>query len=261
MVVESVSVSWRLRTYERRPVKKPSEPTNALPLPAEDVDLLADIFSATTTTGTSTTTSTTTATSTPVYDPFNAQPVPMQPTVAIDDLFGVGAPAPTPVVPQVADLFGATPTVTPTPNLAVAPVASSTPTPTSTTEAPPVVIVPAFEKDGLEIEFSCSKNDPLVKQKSELVANFKNNTGAPVYGFNMRCAVPKYVSMELQPPTSTTIPVSGVTGTVPVTQTIRVTNSMMGTKNLMLKLKLSYSSKGKQMEEMATCGGFPAGKF
>merc|ERR1712194_651638 len=111
-------------------------------------------------------------------------------------------------------------------------------------------------KDGLEVTFSCRKDDPLVKQKSELVANFSNKTGSPIYGLNMQCAVPKYITMELQPPTSTTVPVDGGTGqSKPVTQTIKVTNSMMGTKNLMLKLKISFSLNGTKVDHMATCGG------
>jgi AP-1 complex subunit gamma-1 len=40
-----------------------------------------------------------------------------------------------------------------------------------------------------------------------------------------------------------------------------VTNSMLGTKNLMLKIKVSFTSKGQKVETMATCSGFPAGQF
>lgn len=227
-------------------VKKVEETVAA---PSADVDLLADIFSAPPAAAPTP--------ATPVFDMFNPQPTPPQPQPTppqpqptVNDLFGSSAPSmaanPTPPAVPVADLF------------------SPTPTPTTTTVAPvedSPVIVSAFSKDGLEIEFSCRKDDPLVKQKTELVANFINKSGSPIYGLNMQCAVPKYISMELQPPTSTTVPVSGGTGSKQVTQTIKVTNSMMGTKNLMLKLKVSFTLNGNKVDHMTTCNGFPAGKF
>jgi AP-1 complex subunit gamma-1 len=46
-----------------------------------------------------------------------------------------------------------------------------------------------------------------------------------------------------------------------VTQTISVTNTMLGTKNLMLKVKASFTSKGTKVEHTTTCSGFPAGQY
>jgi AP-1 complex subunit gamma-1 len=93
-----------------------------------------------------------------------------------------------------------------------------------------------------------------------LTAHFKNTSGDTIYGMNLQCAVPKYVTMEMEPPTSTTIPVSGGSSEE-VTQKITVTNSMLGTKNLMLKLKLSFTATGEKIEHMATASGFPAGQY
>ena len=98
------------------------------------------------------------------------------------------------------------------------------------------------------------------KQKSLLLAKFKNQTNAPIVGLNLQVAVPKYVTLEMQPPTSTTVPPSGNNNTQ-VTQTINVTNSMLGTKNLMLKLKLGFTANGSKVEHMATQSGFPAGEY
>jgi AP-1 complex subunit gamma-1 len=64
----------------------------------------------------------------------------------------------------------------------------------------------------------------------------------------------------MQPPTSTTVPPSGNMNKQ-VTQTINVTNSMLGQKNLMLKLKLGFTSKGTKIDHMATQSGFPAGDY
>jgi AP-1 complex subunit gamma-1 len=64
----------------------------------------------------------------------------------------------------------------------------------------------------------------------------------------------------MQPPSSTTIPVTGG-NSKPVTQQVNVTNSMLGTKNLVLKMKIGFTSKGQKIEHMATCSGFPAGEY
>ena len=122
------------------------------------------------------------------------------------------------------------------------------------------VTVPGFSHEGLTVEFECSKPDTWNKQISVLVARMKNTSGDSLYGFNLQCAVPKYVTMEIEPPTSTTIPVTGNNNKI-VTQKIKVTNSMLGTKNLMLKLKVGFTSKGQKVEHMATCSGFPAGQY
>ena len=111
------------------------------------------------------------------------------------------------------------------------------------------------------MEFECTKPDTWNKQNSLLVAKFINTTDAPLYGLHLQVAVPKYVTMEMKPPTSTTVPVTGGSSTKQVTQTISVTNTMLGTKNLMLKLKASFTSKGTKVEHLATCSGFPAGQY
>jgi AP-1 complex subunit gamma-1 len=61
------------------------------------------------------------------------------------------------------------------------------------------------------------------------------------YFFLKKAAVPKYLKLEMLPPTSTTIPASsnGV-----VTQEIRLINTAHGQKNIMLKLKIGYTANG-----------------
>ena len=66
--------------------------------------------------------------------------------------------------------------------------------------------------------------------------------------------MPKYLKLDMQPPTSTTIPASS-SGTV--TQEIRLVNSMQGEKNIMLKLKIGYTSGGHAVEELAQVSSFP----
>jgi AP-1 complex subunit gamma-1 len=123
------------------------------------------------------------------------------------------------------------------------------------------VTVPGFTHQGLTVEFQCTKPDTWNKQNSVLIAKFINATDAPLYGLHLQVAVPKYITMEMKPPTSTTVPVSGGSSAKGITQTISVTNTMLGTKSLMLKVKASFTSKGTKVEHTTTCSAFPAGQY
>merc|ERR1719215_440132 len=114
-------------------------------------------------------------------------------------------------------------------------------------------VVSVLDKDGLQLEFECSKlNDG---GQSEVVAKFTNKAGTPIHGMNLQCAVPKYITMEMQPPSSTSIPL----GPNKVTQKIKITNNMLGKKNLMMKVKLSFTVNGQKFEHMSTSSSFPSG--
>jgi AP-1 complex subunit gamma-1 len=142
-----------------------------------------------------------------------------------------------------------------------APMGMSNPTsPAPSTPAVGPVVMPGFSHQGLSVEFHCTKPDTWNKQKSVLVAQFSNMTDAPIHGLSMQVAVPKYVQMEMQPPTSTTVPQTGGNNKT-VTQTITITNTMLGTKNLMLKIKVGFTTKGVKVDHMATCSGFTAGEY
>jgi hypothetical protein len=52
-----------------------------------------------------------------------------------------------------------------------------------------------------------------------------------------QAAVPKYLRLEMLPPSSTTIPAQSQGA---VTQEIKIFNSMQGQKTIMLKLKIAY---------------------
>ena len=123
------------------------------------------------------------------------------------------------------------------------------------------VVVQGPTHCGLAIDFDCAKFDSANKSKSSLTATFKNTNTSPIHGLSLQVAVPKYVKMELKPPTSTTIAPAGGNNNPPVTQSITVTNEKLGQKNLMLKLKLSFTLNGSKVEHMATVSGFPSGEF
>jgi AP-1 complex subunit gamma-1 len=240
-------------------------PAKAEPVQS-DVDLLSDIFSAPA--------APIAAPSPSVVGGFDifSQPA-AQTTTITNDLFApqpMAAPAPSaPIGSPMMDPFGSSapaPTPTMQPQQTMTSSISIAPTATPAASAvggptPSAVTVQGFSHQGLTVEFECTKPDTWNKQNSVLVAKFINTTDAPLYGLHLQVAVPKYVTMEMKPPTSTTVPVTGGSSTKHVTQTISVTNTMLGTKNLMLKLKASFTSKGTKVEHLATCSGFPAGQY
>jgi AP-1 complex subunit gamma-1 len=236
--------------------------TSAAPAPEKsDADLLSDIFSVLSATPAAA------PASVGGYDPFGnnngnannnngmfGQTAPAAAdnnTAMVNDLFGgnsspASQPQPAPTPAPAADPFGAAPTP------AATPVAT----------LPATTKISAFDKDGLNIEFECSKPDASNAQVSQVVATFQNQTTDTLVGMNMQCAVPKYITMEILPPSSTTVPPGmgpGASAHKPVRQTIRLTNTMKGSKKLMMKLKISFTVNGSKKEHMATFAGFPEG--
>ena len=232
------------------PTAKPVAPAAAASQPS-DVDLLSDIFSA------------------PPVAPQPAAPIGGGLGVAANplDIFApqpASTPAPAPAAASSLDPFGAAPSMA---SPAPAPVpASPQPTPAAPMAAPAAAPAPAAEvivhglsHGGLTIDFQCAKPDAWNKQDSELTARFTNNTAQPIHGLHLQVAVPKHATMEMRPPTSTTVPPSAMASGREVTQTIKVTNTLVGTKRLQLRLKVGFTSMGSKVEHMATCSGFPEG--
>merc|ERR1712032_431589 len=259
------------------PTPTPAAQNGGVDAPKSDMDLLSDIFSASTTA-----TQAKAASTGAGYDPFSA-PVSQsnsgsnpQPATSSNpvDIFGgsleasSSLPVPSSQTTNPLDIFGGP---SPSQSRNQPAVAMATPNvlegnlttmdaSTKSGETRPV-IVPAFTHEGLTIEFECTKPEIWNKQNSELIAKFKNASPDALYGFNLQCAVPKYIIMELQPPSSTTVPVTGANNSKMVTQKIKITNTRMGEKNLVLKVRVSFTLQGKKIEHMATCSGFPAGEY
>ena len=68
--------------------------------------------------------------------------------------------------------------------------------------------------------------------------------------------MPKYLKLEMYPPSSTSIPANSSGA---VTQEIRLVNSMQGEKSIMLKLKIGYTCGARTTEELAQVSSFPPG--
>ena len=115
--------------------------------------------------------------------------------------------------------------------------------------------VQAFDKDGLSVEMELSKPDPVNTALSKVLCKFSNKTASPMTELNFQAAVPKYLKLEMLPPSSNMVPPNS---NGQVTQEIRLTNTMQGEKNIMLKLKIGYKTQGKAVDELAQVNNFPS---
>jgi AP-1 complex subunit gamma-1 len=192
------------------------------------------------------------------------------------DIFGGGAPAPAPA-PQMMQTLSPTSGFPPTTNLlpmnmgmggglgmtlpmAPSPMAAPMPAPVPLSPfgasnngamggfgAAPAMTSPsnpaikAFDKNGFQVLMEVSKPNLSTPNISRILVRFNNLTPANMDNLVFQAAVPKYLKLDMQPATSTTVP--GNTQGV-VSQEIRVTNSNHGEKPIMLKLKLGYSQNG-----------------
>jgi AP-1 complex subunit gamma-1 len=239
---------------------KPAESLTAVSITAKsDADLLADIFSVP-------------PTAPSVPTPVDSLPPPLQQpnsnfflqqqqsafaTPARNIPFGTNTPS-----PLVSGIMSNITSAAILP--ATAPSSDSFPTSTMPAKVEADArnsVISAFNQDGLEIFFECFKPEPSNLQRSDVVATFKNLTTETFVGVNLQCAVPKYITMEILPPSSTTVPpaVVGNKPSIPVRQTIRVTNNNLGVKKLLMKLKVSFTIKGEKKEHTTTFSGFPDG--
>jgi AP-1 complex subunit gamma-1 len=115
--------------------------------------------------------------------------------------------------------------------------------------------IEAFNKNGFIVNMKLSKPDNSNQSYTSILFSFANTNQNSVENLSFQAAVPKYLKLEMHPPTSTTIN-SNTYGQV--TQEIRVTNTMQGEKNILLKLKIGYTINGAPIDEMATVSNFPA---
>lgn len=66
----------------------------------------------------------------------------------------------------------------------------------------------------------------------------------------------KHMQLQVEPPSGTVIP---ALGGAPVTQRMRLTNTLHGVKPLALRLRVGYAVGGQQVVETEQFSGFPPG--
>jgi AP-1 complex subunit gamma-1 len=71
----------------------------------------------------------------------------------------------------------------------------------------------------------------------------------------LQAAVPKYLSLQLEPASGSVLP--GLGGSI--RQSLRVTNSSGGAKGLVMRLRLNYSKGGQPVVQQVEVSNFPTG--
>ncbi|XP_024994133.1 AP-1 complex subunit gamma-2-like isoform X2 [Cynara cardunculus var. scolymus] len=115
---------------------------------------------------------------------------------------------------------------------------------------PPMV---AFESSSLRIMFNLSKQ-PVSPQVTHIEAIFTNKSSDVYTDFIFQAAVPKFLQLHLEPASGNTLPGSG-NGSI--TQKLQVTNTQHGKKSIVMRIRISYKLKGKDMLEEGQISNFP----
>ena len=121
--------------------------------------------------------------------------------------------------------------------------------------APAAQMMEAYNNHGLNISFSLEK-DPANNQATKITASFVNSAAADCMDLSFQCAVPKFMTLGMNPPTSTTVPANRAGA---VTQVINITNSMVGQKAAMIRVKLQFLVNGQNVDDMVQISNFPPG--
>ena len=112
----------------------------------------------------------------------------------------------------------------------------------------------AFDKGGFSVTMELSKPLPQDLSYTKVLCRFTNKMSTPITDLNFQAAVPKYLKLEMLPPSNTLIPPNS---TGQITQEIKLTNSEQGKKNIMLKLKIGYKNGENTVDELAQVTNFP----
>jgi len=114
----------------------------------------------------------------------------------------------------------------------------------TTSSQPPFTV---YEKHGLRINFTSPSQS---QGATSIVLLAQNLTQQPIFDFNFQAAVPKSMQLQLQAPSDNVIPASGS-----VTQQMTINNPSQA--QLRMKLKISFSSGGVPIADMAEVNSFP----
>lgn len=129
------------------------------------------------------------------------------------------------------------------PTVAVVPAVEST-----------VTTIRAYEKDDLAIDFSLSKA-PDDASTTIIHATYTNTGPVPLRNFTFQAAVPKYMTIKLEPASGAILHAGGAGS---VTQVMHVKNTMHGQKKVVMRLRLVFTREDQQILEQGEVSNFPA---
>jgi AP-1 complex subunit gamma-1 len=187
-------------------------------------------------------------------DIFGANPAPAAaPTSApandlLTDIFA--APAPMQPAQPAAPAGGGLLDLMATPSMPPAQAAPQTMMPAAAPAAPGAFQV--YDKNGLSVSFSLQPNAQT--KTTKITATFTNSTAVPMTGLLFQCAVPKYITLQMSPASSSEVPPNR-SGTA--SQIVTIQNTMQGQKSVMMRLKIQFSQNGQVIDDLAQVSNFP----
>lgn len=133
--------------------------------------------------------------------------------------------------------------------------------------APPpvdgVAAVRVLQEEGIRVELKCQRGPPGT---CEILAEFAADAGSKTLTqFRFEAAVPKYLQLQLEPPTDDVL----IPGAAPVQQRMRVTSSPSGatpeatsppnaSKPLLMKCRVTFLRDGALVQKCANVSSFPS---
>ena len=111
----------------------------------------------------------------------------------------------------------------------------------------------AYESPHVEVWMECRKDGD---GSTRVTASFMNKTHSYIEQLSLQTAVMKYLKIAIQPMSGTSLPPNSKGA---VTQVMSVTNSALGEKPIVMKIKLSYFINGEKAAYEEKIEGFPNG--
>ena len=111
----------------------------------------------------------------------------------------------------------------------------------------------AYETPHIELWLECRKEGDGT---TRVTASFMNKTHSYVEQLSLQTAVMKYLKIAIQPMSGTSLPPNSKGA---VTQVMSVTNSALGEKPIIMKIKLSYFTNGEKAAFEEKIEGIPLG--
>jgi len=121
-------------------------------------------------------------------------------------------------------------------------------------QAFPPILAFRSSQSGLTLQFSFAKPNPAAPNVTVITVTSTNMGAMEITRLNVQVAVPKFMQLVMRPPSGDTLRVGAG-----VSQLVEVNNSMHGTKQLAVKLKIDYVCGGAPVSELTTVSSFPPG--
>ena len=116
-------------------------------------------------------------------------------------------------------------------------------------------ILEAMDEDDIRIVLKMRRNEGQ-SGVSDVVFESVNSGDDDVENFVLSAATPRYVKLEWKNLSGNVLKANGA---LKVTQQVRLTNTMVGKKKVMMKLKITYDKAGESQTKLLSLGKFPDG--